>query len=316
MRKTPRILIYLSRVTLLLLLCLTVAAPLRASTPPFVPSSATLLLQGQITVDANPATYILEGWTLLHPNLEPYIGQAVVISGRPVAEPNIFMRPVLQVETIRPLDGAMPPVSLPAFPVLTTPSVQWGRVRTDGAQFWLEGPAAMLPLTGGALRSLVGRPVALQLDHMNSDGRYPVLEAVALDQDLAGVLGHSQIFQRPDPVINLRLWSKPLELDRPVILGNSRSMAGLRQISETVGAEVTWDDGTKSATFRHGDRTVRVTIGSPVAQYWDGKDAHSYLLDVAPVILDGRTMAPVRFLAEVLNLTVSWDSATNTIDLR
>jgi hypothetical protein len=316
MRKTQRILVSLTRVALVLLLCLAVAVPLQANPAPFASSSATLLLKGQINLNGNPATYILEGWTLLHPNLEPYIGQAVVVSGRPMTEPNIYMRPVLQVETIRPLDGALPPVSLPAFPVLTAPSVQWGRVRTDGAQFWLETPAAVLPLTGGALRNLVGRPAALQLDRMDGNGRYPVLEAVALDQDLAGVLGRSQIFQRPEPATNLRIWSKPLELDRPLILGNSRSLAGLRQIAETVGAEVSWDDATKSATFHLNDRTVRVTIGSPVAEYWDAKDAQSYLLDVAPVILQDRTMLPVRFLAEALNLRVIWDPATHTIDLR
>jgi hypothetical protein len=227
------------------------------------------------------------------------------------------MRPTLQVDSIRLLDGSLPPVYLPAFPVLTAPSVQWGRIRTDGAaHYWLETPSATLPLSGGSLRTLVGRPVALRLDGVNETGSYPVLEAVGLDQDLAGILGHSQIFEQPTPAMHLRIWSKPLELERPLILGNSRSLAGLRQISETVGAEVTWDESAKSATLRLNDRTVRVTIGSTIAQIWDGKDVHNYQLDVAPVILNGRTMLPIRFLAEALNLTVSWDPSTHTIDLR
>lgn len=316
MRKTRRFLTFLPRIALALLLCLSVSAPSNAGgSAPFIPSSAALLLKGEITLSGSPATYTLEGWTLLRPNLEAYLGQLVVVSGTPLAEPNLYMRPVLQVESIRPLDDSLPPVSLPAFPVLTAPSIQWGRIRTDGTQYWLEGPAALLPLSGGTLRSLVGRPVALRLEAINSEGRYPVLEAVALDQDLSAVLGQSQIFQRPQPAINLRIWSKPLTPDSPLIIGNDRALAGLRQISETVGAEVSWNDTAKQATFRLNDRTVRVTIGSPVAEYWDGKEAHTYLLDVAPVILEGRTMLPVRFLAEALYLTVSWDPATHTIDL-
>jgi hypothetical protein len=226
------------------------------------------------------------------------------------------MRPALQVEAIRPLDGSLPPVTLPAFPVLNGPSVQWGRVRTDGAQFWLVTPSASLPLSGPGLYALVDRPVALRLDEVDGSGHYPVLEAVALDRDLSAVLGQSQIFQRPVPAINLKLWGKPLALEHPLILGNGRSLAGLRQISETVGAEVTWSDATKTATFRTGERTVSVTIGSPVARIWDGKEERSYLLDVAPVIVEGRTMLPVRFLAEALGLTVNWEPASSTIDLR
>jgi hypothetical protein len=307
----------LVRLLLPVLLCLTAALPATAADAgTFTPTSATLLLEGRLTWGAEPSTYSLEGWTLLHSNLEPYVGQAVVVSGTPLAQPNLYMRPTLQVESIRPLDGSLPPVTLPAFPVLNGPSVQWGRIRSDRAQFWLVTPSASLPLTGSGLQALVDRPVAVRLNDPDGSSRYPVLEAVALDQDVSAVLGQSQIFQRPTPTINVKLWGKPLPLERPLILGNGRSLAGLRQISETVGAAVTWRDETKTATFQTGERTVTVTIGSPVAQIWDGKEEHAYQLDVAPIILEGRTMLPVRFLAEALGLTVHWDPATTTIDLR
>ncbi|HLO02077.1 MAG TPA: copper amine oxidase N-terminal domain-containing protein [Symbiobacteriaceae bacterium] len=309
--------VQLTRLLLPLLLCLAVALPATAaSTSPFTPTSATLLLEGRLTAGAEPATYSLEGWTLLHSNLDAYVGQSVAVSGTPVAQPNIYMRPTLQVDAIRPLDGSLPPVTLPAFPVLNGPSVQWGRVRAGGAQFWLVTPSASLPLSGPGLQSLVDRPAALRLNEPDGSGSYPVLEAIALDQDLRTVLGQSQIFQRPIPAINVKLWGKPLSLEHPLILGNGRSLAGLRQISETAGAQVTWNDAAKTATFQTGERTVSVTIGSPVARIWDGKEERSYLLDVAPVIVEGRTMLPVRFLAEALGLTVNWEPATSTIDLR
>lgn len=309
--------VHLTRFLLPLLLCLAVAIPATAAaTPPFTPTSATLLLEGRLTAGTEPATYTLEGWTLLHANLEPYIGQTVAVSGTPVAQPNIYMRPTLQVDAIRPLDGSLPPVTLPAFPVLNGPSVQWGRVRTNGAQFWLVTPSASLPLSGAGLQGLIDRPVALRLNEPDGSGSYPVVESVALDQDLRTVLGQSQIFQHAVPAINVKLWGKPLPLEHPLILGNDRSLAGLRQISETVGALVTWNDATKTATFQTQERTVSVTIGSPIARIWDGKEERSYLLDVAPVIVEGRTMLPVRFLAEALGLTVNWEPGTSTIDLR
>lgn len=309
--------IRLTRILMPLLLCLTLALPTAAAkSTTFTPTSASLLLEGRLTAGDEPATYTLEGWTLLHSNLDPYIGQAVAVSGTPIDQPNIYMRPALQVEAIRPLDGFLPPVTLPAFPVLNGPTVQWGSIQSIGAQFWLVTPSASLPLSGSGLQSLVDRPVALRLAEPDGSGSYPVLEAVPLDQDLRTILGKSQIFELPYPAINLKLWGKPLPLENPLILGNDRSLAGLRQISETMGALVSWNDATKTATFQTQERTVSVTIGSPVARIWDGKEERSYLLDVAPVIVDGRTMLPVRFLAEALGLTVNWEPGTSTIDLR
>lgn len=319
MRTSPsRILLRrLALLLLPLLLCLAGALPATAAqSTTFRPTSASLLLEGQLTAGVEPATYSLEGWTLLHPNLDGYVGQAVVVSGTPLAEPNLYMRPALQVEAIRPLDESLPPVTLPAFPVLNGPSVQWGQLRAEGAQYWLITPSAALPLSGAALQVLVDRPAALWLDTVDASGRYPVLEAIALDQDLRYILGRSEIFARPTPAINLKLWGKPLDLEHPLILGNGRSLAGLRQISETVGAQVSWEEATKTAIFQTGERTVRVRIGSPVAHLWDGKEERSYLLDVAPVIVEGRTMLPVRFLAEALGLSVNWEAESATIDLR
>ena len=36
---------------------------------------------------------------------------------------------------------------------------------------------------------------------------------------------------------------------------------------------------------------------------------------VAPVIIDGRTFVPVRFVADELGATVAWDDATKTVTI-
>jgi len=38
-------------------------------------------------------------------------------------------------------------------------------------------------------------------------------------------------------------------------------------------------------------------------------------LDVPPTITNGRTLVPLRFVAENLGLTVSWDEVTRTVTL-
>lgn len=37
------------------------------------------------------------------------------------------------------------------------------------------------------------------------------------------------------------------------------------------------------------------------------------MLDVPPKIINGRTMVPVRFIAETMGLKVDWDAANRTV---
>ncbi|MBQ7660435.1 MAG: copper amine oxidase N-terminal domain-containing protein, partial [Clostridia bacterium] len=60
-----------------------------------------------------------------------------------------------------------------------------------------------------------------------------------------------------------------------------------------------------------GKTEVKLTIGSNTA-YVNGQ---AQLLDAAPVIDNGRTLMPLRFIAEAMGATVDWDPATSTAKL-
>jgi hypothetical protein len=57
--------------------------------------------------------------------------------------------------------------------------------------------------------------------------------------------------------------------------------------------------------------TIRLPIGSKNAQV-NGK---TVALDVPAEIQNGRTLVPLRFLAENLRFSVSWDAAAQTAEL-
>lgn len=62
-----------------------------------------------------------------------------------------------------------------------------------------------------------------------------------------------------------------------------------------------------------GDKTeLRLTIGQKTA-YVNGE---AKALDAAPIIRSGRTMLPVRFVAENLGGTVGWDGATSSVTIQ
>ncbi|MDR0468667.1 MAG: hypothetical protein LBH09_01685 [Peptococcaceae bacterium] len=59
------------------------------------------------------------------------------------------------------------------------------------------------------------------------------------------------------------------------------------------------------------DRVVKVTLNDPVAT----KDGLAMILDVAPQLMDGFTMIPLRFVTEGLGAIVDYDSTQNTVTL-
>ena len=121
---------------------------------------------------------------------------------------------------------------------------------------------------------------------------------------------------------------------QPFVDANGRTMVPLRPIGEAMGLSVSWEADTRSALFTytryldvgHEYYACLFTIGSEylnsACTYFDENyvnvDGHPLLMcrmDTAPVIRDGRTYAPVRYLAEAFGYSVSWDAATKTVQI-
>ncbi|AIS52807.1 ABC-type Fe3+-hydroxamate transport system, periplasmic component [Thermoanaerobacter kivui] len=88
---------------------------------------------------------------------------------------------------------------------------------------------------------------------------------------------------------------------------NGRTMVPVRLFSENLGADVKWDDATQAVTIQGEDVSVKLTIGKKEAVV-NGKNK---TLDVAPVVLSGRTIVPLRFIAEAFGADVKWDKETS-----
>lgn len=95
---------------------------------------------------------------------------------------------------------------------------------------------------------------------------------------------------------------------KPVIK-NDRTLAPVRAITEALGADVKWDAETDTITVTKGDIVITMKIGSTSADV-SGTETE---LDTAPEIVDGRTLVPMRFIAESMDLNVDWDEASSSI---
>lgn len=97
---------------------------------------------------------------------------------------------------------------------------------------------------------------------------------------------------------------------KPVI-DNGRTLVPLRAIFEAMGATVTWDAETRTASAVKGDTKVILPIGSTEPTI----NGVVKKLDVPAKIVNDRTLAPLRFVGEAFGGTVDWDGATRTITI-
>lgn len=125
-------------------------------------------------------------------------------------------------------------------------------------------------------------------------------------------------------IIKLRIGSSvmminddPSQLDAPPFIDpvSNRTLVPLRAIAEAIGAEVKWEAKEQRVDIKKGDIALTLWIGKPVAMV-NGKEVK---VDpdkpLSPMIKNGRTFLPLRFVAETFQFKVDWDASTQSITL-
>lgn len=108
----------------------------------------------------------------------------------------------------------------------------------------------------------------------------------------------------------------PCTLDSPPIIKNGRTLLPIRAVIESLGGVVAWDGTGAKTTVTLGTTTLELWIGKPQALV----NHNAIAVDagnakVVPEIVDGRTMLPLRFVAENLGFDVQWEPVTKTITI-
>ena len=93
--------------------------------------------------------------------------------------------------------------------------------------------------------------------------------------------------------------SKPFVLD-------GRTMVGLRNIFEEMGATITWNAEEKSVLIDSGQKKVQLFIGNRYVFTQENGTERCYQVDVAPQVYYDYTYVPLRFVAELFDCTVDY----------
>ncbi|MGS0765201.1 transporter substrate-binding domain-containing protein [Syntrophomonas curvata] len=111
--------------------------------------------------------------------------------------------------------------------------------------------------------------------------------------------------------IGLQVQGKLMGIEPAPYIDGDRVMVPVREVAGNLGAEVTWDGEKQAVKVVRGEYQITMVIGQTQAVV----NGENVQLEGAPVITDGRAMAPVRVLADGLQVPVSWDSATRVVSL-
>lgn len=111
-------------------------------------------------------------------------------------------------------------------------------------------------------------------------------------------------FQPLAPLIRILINNKFVTCDQPPAILEGRTLVPMRAIFEALGAEVSWAENTRTASGVKDGRTVSFTLGSNFIDI----DGVKKELDVAAQSLNGRTLIPVRAVAEAFDCIVGWNA--------
>lgn len=92
---------------------------------------------------------------------------------------------------------------------------------------------------------------------------------------------------------------------------DGRTLVPVRAIFEGIGASVEWDSETKTIKGAKDGVEVVMSIDSNIAKV----NSASVTMDCEPVIIEGRTYAPARYVAEAFGCKVSWDNNSKTVNI-
>jgi|GEM_PF-610479 len=128
---------------------------------------------------------------------------------------------------------------------------------------------------------------------------------------LMGVVVSYQPVVEAQTPIRVLIDGQPMTLQVAPVMRSGRLLVPFRALFEAFGATVGWQDATNTVTGELGGTTISLVIGRNAAVV----SGRNVTLDVAPLIIAGRTLVPLRFVAENLGAEVTWSETAQTVTI-
>lgn len=125
-------------------------------------------------------------------------------------------------------------------------------------------------------------------------------------------LGYIFVTTKPEPVkleftlgkTGYKLNGIEMSMDVASMVVKGRTLVPLRFVAESLGANVSWDNVMKTVMITLKGQTLSIKIGELAPG-----------MDVAAELVNGRTMLPLRFIAEYFGVNIFFDNTSKSISI-
>lgn len=111
--------------------------------------------------------------------------------------------------------------------------------------------------------------------------------------------------------ITIKINGQPVFTDTNPYIKQNRTYVPIRFIAESFNMEVIWEPVEKKAVVKNDELTLELWIGSNKLLV----NGEEISMDVEVEGVNGRTMVPVRYIAEVLGCAVDWNNTTASVEI-
>ncbi|MDD9269441.1 copper amine oxidase N-terminal domain-containing protein [Paenibacillus sp. GCM10023248] len=112
-------------------------------------------------------------------------------------------------------------------------------------------------------------------------------------------------------IISVYLGDERLTFEQEPVLEEGVTLVPFRTIFEKLGYTVNWNAATQTISAERGGSQISLVIGSSLA----AANHMAFYLEQAPMIVNGNSLVPLRFVAEASGAAVTWDQATYQVKL-
>lgn len=112
--------------------------------------------------------------------------------------------------------------------------------------------------------------------------------------------------------VAVQLNGQPLALSATPLQLNGRTLLPLRDVFESLGAQVNWNPTAQSIAAQSGTTQIQLGINNPVA-FVNGRNV---TLDQPAILVGGRAFVPLRFVAEATGAQVDYNSQLQLVSIQ
>ena len=107
--------------------------------------------------------------------------------------------------------------------------------------------------------------------------------------------------------------SNMVAMDAQPYIKNSRTMIPLSFIANNMGAQVSWNDSSKTATITKGSNTAKISLSSKNVEATKSGVGNNISMDVYPEIVNNRMFLPIAYVGQILDISINWNDSDRTI---